>query len=56
MILRILPEPVDGWSPPVSIFGTEPEHGWCYYFEVAGLTCKSQDLGLESHLMQEAAR
>ena len=23
--------------PPASIFGTEPEHGWCYYYQKASL-------------------
>jgi hypothetical protein len=23
--------------PPASIFGTEPEHGWCYYYQKAAL-------------------
>lgn len=24
-------------TPPLSIFGAEPEHGWCYYFQTASL-------------------
>lgn len=34
---RILEEPVSPDYPPVSIFGAEPEHTWCYYFERADL-------------------
>jgi hypothetical protein len=39
---RILPS---GTSPipPASIFGTEPEHGWCYYYQKASLARQSGD-------------
>jgi hypothetical protein len=30
-------EPADGWSPPQAMFGAEPAHTWCYYFEKADL-------------------
>ena len=30
-------------TPPVHIFGTEPEHGWCYYFQRASLDAQRQD-------------
>jgi hypothetical protein len=52
---RILPEPVEGWSPPVSIFGAEPEHGWCYYFEKAELARQNQEWDLIIQFMEEAA-
>lgn len=29
--------------PPVQIFGTEPEQGWCYYFQQASLDVQRQD-------------
>ncbi|CAG0981183.1 hypothetical protein ANAEL_01755 [Anaerolineales bacterium] len=28
-------------SPPEDIFGREPEHGWCFYFEKADLSAQS---------------
>lgn len=31
------------WSPPKSIFGKEPEHTWCYYFEKAELAGQYDD-------------
>jgi hypothetical protein len=30
-------------TPPVDIFGTEPPHTWCYYFEKADLARQLQD-------------
>lgn len=30
-------------SPPVQIFGTEPEQGWCYYFQRASLDAQRKD-------------
>jgi hypothetical protein len=39
---RILPEPVDG-PPDPDIFGPEPEHTWCYYFQKADLARQQQD-------------
>ena len=29
--------------PPFSIFGAEPEHGWCYYYQKASLARQSGD-------------
>lgn len=34
---QILPENPDPRVSPQSIFGPEPEHGWCYYYEKADL-------------------
>jgi hypothetical protein len=31
----ILPQPQ--YTPPAAIFGAEPPHGWCYYYEQASL-------------------
>lgn len=33
---RIKSYPKEGWSPPATIFGKEPEPNWCYYIEKAG--------------------
>jgi hypothetical protein len=30
-------------TPPVQIFGAEPEHGWCYYFQRASLDAQRKD-------------
>ena len=34
---RILPQPADPNAPPVELFGAEPEHTWCYYYQKAEL-------------------
>ncbi|HLO18768.1 MAG TPA: hypothetical protein VK206_28310 [Anaerolineales bacterium] len=44
------------WKPPKSIFGSEPEHGWCYYFEKAELASQYGDLSEVIHLMDEAKK
>ena len=31
------------WTPPEAIFGKEPEHTWCYYYEKADLARQFQD-------------
>ncbi|MCI0555480.1 MAG: hypothetical protein L0287_31425, partial [Anaerolineae bacterium] len=35
--------PVVNWNLPKSIFGEEPEHNWCYYFETAELAGQNED-------------
>lgn len=42
------------WTPPESIFGQEPEHDWCYYFEKAELAYQDQDWPKVIRLMDEA--
>ena len=32
-----------GVRPPAAVFGPEPEHGWCYFFQKADLARQSQD-------------
>lgn len=34
---------IEGHSPPAYAFGEEPLHGWCYYFEKAGLAIQEAD-------------
>lgn len=41
---------------PEKIFGPEPEHGWCYYFEKADLALQQGDLQAVAVLANEAAR
>jgi hypothetical protein len=40
---RIVPGLSEGAAPPVSIFGREPEHSWCYYFQKADLARQLKD-------------
>ena len=51
---RIEREPLKGWQPPASIFGPEPEHTWCYYFEQAELAYQYKDWQEIIRLMEEA--
>lgn len=53
---RIHTKSPDGWTPPVSVFGTEPEHTWCYYFEKADLAYQEGDWENVITLMDEAKR
>lgn len=41
-------------SPAVSIFGKEPEHGWCYYFQKADLAAQLGDWDQVVSLGEEA--
>jgi hypothetical protein len=40
---RILPEPVDGQTPPTDIFGPEPAHDFCYYYQKTELARQNAD-------------
>jgi hypothetical protein len=51
---RVEREPLDNWKPPASIFGLEPEHTWCYYFEKAELASQYEDWEEVIRLMEEA--
>ena len=51
---RIHSESPDGWTPPPSVFGKEPEHTWCYYFEKADLAYQQEDWSTVIALMQDA--
>ena len=41
--------------PPEDVFGPEPEHGWCYYFEKADLADQFEDYSEVARLYHEAA-
>lgn len=41
-------------APPVMIYGTEPRHTWCYYFEKADLASQYQDWQTATQLWTEA--
>jgi len=51
---RIKHNPDQDWSPPETIFGREPEHTWCYYFEKAELARQSQDWEQVLNIMADA--
>lgn len=41
--------------PPQEIFGAEPEHGWCYYYQKAGLARQQGDWDAVLALYDEAS-
>ncbi len=47
-------EPTTKSVPPPDIFGNEPEHTWCYYYEKADLASQFQDWHQIISLWQEA--
>ena len=51
----IIPE-ADNKIPPEIIFGDEPEHGWCYYYQSANLARQRNDWQKVVDLGDEAAR
>lgn len=53
-IANILTSPPHQGFPPQHIFGPEPEHGWCYYFEKASLAAQQQDWAAVIHIMDKA--
>lgn len=50
----IMPAPENSQSPDPTVFGREPEHEWCYYFEKADLARQSGDWPGVIALMSEA--
>jgi hypothetical protein len=51
---RIEAEPKGSGYPPEEIFGAEPEHTWCYYFQKASLASQLGDWQAVSQLGDEA--
>lgn len=41
-------------GPPAHVFGAEPEHGWCFYYEKAALAAQLKDWPRVRELMAEA--
>jgi hypothetical protein len=39
----ISPEPVSGSYPPRDLYGAEPNHSWCYYYQKADLARQQND-------------
>jgi hypothetical protein len=52
---RIQPDPITDGYPPTDIFGQEPAHGWCYFFEKADLSRQSRNWDAIVSLGDEAA-
>jgi hypothetical protein len=50
---RIIPDPAPV-PPDTDIFGPEPEHTWCYYFQKADLARQTQDWNEVLDLYQQA--
>jgi hypothetical protein len=42
-LANLLPAAQDGWTPPADLFGAEPEHTWCYWYEKADLARQQAD-------------
>jgi hypothetical protein len=45
---------LNGSAPDAVIFGPEPEHGWCYYFQKISLAVQMEDWDTALALWQEA--
>jgi hypothetical protein len=43
-------------TPPVSTFGAEPGHGWCFYYQKMGLALQAGDFVEAARLADEAAQ
>ena len=41
-------------TPPISIFGSEPVHDWCFYFQKASLARQNGDWDVVANLGDEA--
>ena len=52
---RIIPS-ATAPTPPSAIFGTEPEHNWCYYYQKASLARQMGDWERVKELYREAKR
>lgn len=53
---RIQAQPVGTDYPKTSVFGKQPAHGWCYYFEKADLARQSGDWQAVVGLLDQARR
>jgi hypothetical protein len=43
-------------TPPVSTFGAEPEHGWCYFYQKIELALQSGNSAEAARMADEAAQ
>jgi len=53
---RIERESEGNWTPPESIFGAEPEHTWCYFYEKAELAYQYGEWPEVIRLMEAAKK
>ena len=53
-VARIIPDGKAGATPPAFLFGTEPAHTWCYYFQKADLARQQADWSRVAALGDEA--
>ncbi len=53
---QIETSPAQAVTPPAEIFGREPPHDWCYYYEKAALASQIQDWNTVASLAQQAAQ
>jgi len=51
---RIQADSLNGWNPPAQIFGAEPKHSWCYYFQKGDLAAQYKNWDQAVKLWQEA--
>jgi len=52
---RISQEPIDpDWAPPRNIFGAEPDHPWCFYYQKADLARQNENWERVVRLLEEA--
>jgi tetratricopeptide (TPR) repeat protein len=52
---RIITETDQNVSPPVEIFGPEPQHNWCYYYQKITLAMQRGDFEEAARLADEAS-
>jgi hypothetical protein len=52
---RIIPEG-EGHTPPAALFGPEPAHGWCYFYQKASLARQRGDWAEVARLGDEAMK
>jgi hypothetical protein len=52
---RIITDSNNNISPPMEIFGPEPQHDWCYYFQKLSLAMQRGDFEEAAILADEAA-
>ena len=53
---QIQTDPAQAVTPPADVFGREPAHNWCYYYEKAALANQVQDWNTATKLAEEAAQ
>jgi hypothetical protein len=51
---RIVSQPSTPSIPPAEIFGREPRHTWCYYYQKASAAHQARDWGKVVALLEEA--